>query len=106
MTRKQKITAALAALSAGGGLLLLTACSSVTEPYNDAPIDHKVDRPAIVYSMPDGFANYSEKCDEFGNLVITTRGSDGGGGKAVTVIPDKEACAPWDKGADAWKKAK
>lgn len=102
MTRNRKIAAA----GLAAGVLALAGCSSMTEPYNDAPIDHKVDRPAIVYSMPDGFANYAEKCDEFGNLVITTRGGGKSGGKAVTVVPDTEACAPFDKGASAWKKAK
>lgn len=101
MTRNIK----LAVVAAVGGVLALSACSSMTEPYNDAPIDHKNDRPAIVYSMPDGFANYAVKCDEFGNLVYTTRGGgEAGGGKAVAVIPDKEACAKFDKGASAWKK--
>lgn len=104
MTRKQKITSALAALGAGGALLL-TGCSAATEEWNDAPVDHKVDRPAVVGSMPDGFANWAEKCDDFGNLLVTTRDGQGGG-KAVTVIPDKEACAPWDKGADGWKKTR
>jgi hypothetical protein len=103
MTRNRRIITA--AITAAGALLALSACSRLTEQWNDAPIDHKVDRPAIVYSMPDGFANYAEKCDEFGNLVITTRaGADGVGGKAVTVVPNEEGCAPWDKGADAWTK--
>ena len=102
MTRNKKIAAAV--MATVGGLLTLGACSSMTEPWNDAPIDHKVDRPAIVYSMPDGFANYAEKCDELGNLVITTRGGgDKGGGKAVAVVPDEEGCKPFDKGASAWR---
>jgi hypothetical protein len=102
MTRNRKIGAALATVA---GLLALSACSSATEEWNDAPIDHKNDRPAIVYSAPDGFANFEEKCDEFGNLVITTRGGGKGGGKAVSVVKDEEGCAPFDKGASAWKKA-
>jgi hypothetical protein len=100
LTRNRKIAAAGLAV----GVLVLTGCASAGEQWNDAPIDHKNDRPAIVYSAPDGFANFMEKCDEFGNLVITTRGGGKGGGKAVTVVPDKEACAPFDKGASAWKK--
>lgn len=100
MTRNRKFAAAAVA----GGLLALSACSSATEAWNDAPIDHKNDRPAIVYSAPDGFANYMEKCDEFGNLVITTRAGGKGGGKAVTVVKDEEGCAKFDKGASAWKK--
>ncbi|QES45194.1 hypothetical protein DEJ49_33170 [Streptomyces venezuelae] len=104
MTRNRKIPIALAALGAGG-VLLLSACSSAGEPWNDAPIDHKVDRPAVVNAAPDGFANYAESCDDFGNLVITTRDGEGGG-KAVAVVKDEEACASFDKGASGWRKAK
>ncbi|MGW6789990.1 hypothetical protein [Streptomyces chartreusis] len=101
MTRMQQGATAVASLIVG--MLTISACSSLTEPYNDAPIDHKVDSPAIVYSGPDGFANFMEKCDEFGNLVITTRTE---GGEAAAVVPNEEGCAKFDKGAEAWKKAK
>jgi hypothetical protein len=99
LTRNKKIAAAGLAV----GVLALAGCASAGESWNDAPIDHKVDRPAVVYAAPDGFANAMETCDDFGNLIITTR--DGkGGGKAVAVVKDEEACAQWDKGASAWKK--
>lgn len=101
MTRNRKI--AMAGLAVG--VLALAGCSSAGEPWNDAPIDHKVDRPAVVYAAPDGFANAMETCDDFGNLIITTRDGQGGG-KAVAVVKDEEACKPFDKGADGWEKAR
>ncbi|MFJ4828464.1 hypothetical protein ACIP79_00760 [Streptomyces sp. NPDC088747] len=101
MTRNRKL--AMAGLAAG--VFALAGCASAGEPYNDAPIDHKVDRPAVVYAAPDGFANYMESCDDFGNLVLTTRDGQGGG-KTVTVVKDEEACAPFDKGVGGWKKAR
>ena len=81
----------IVALSAAGLLSLgaLTGCSSFTEPYNDAPIDHKNDGPAEVYSMPDGFANFASKCDEHGNRVYTTRTD---GGEAMAVVPNDPSC--------------
>ncbi|OSC76511.1 hypothetical protein B5180_01780 [Streptomyces sp. BF-3] len=68
--------------------LTLTGCASLTEPYNDAPVERKDDGPAVIYSMPDGFANVASKCAGEGFRVFTTRGSDAGGGKAVAVIAD------------------
>lgn len=80
----------IAALSAITLLTLAaTGCSAFTEPYNDAPVDHKNDDAAVVYSMPDGFANFAEKCDEHGNLVISTRTD---GGEALAVVPNDPDC--------------
>ncbi|MGW0575799.1 hypothetical protein ACWD25_07470 [Streptomyces sp. NPDC002920] len=76
------VGAALAALS-------LSACSSMTEGFNDAPVEYKDDGPARIHSMPDGFANFADKCDGFGHRVFTTRGG-GKGGKAISVIADVE----------------
>lgn len=74
------IGAALAALS-------LSACSSMTESFNDAPVEYKDDGPARIHSMPDGFANFADKCDGFGHRVFTTRGGDKAG-KAIAVVAD------------------
>lgn len=71
------------------GVTVLTGCSSFTEPYNDAPVDHKNDDPAEIYSMPDGFANFASKCDEHGNRVYTTRTD---GGEAMAVVPADPTC--------------
>ncbi|MGW9067853.1 hypothetical protein ACWGQT_00175 [Streptomyces yangpuensis] len=75
------------------GMAALTSCASLTEPWNDAPIEKKYDDPAIVYSMPDGFANVATKCDHHGNRIYTTRGAESGGGKAVAVVPQDPSCA-------------
>ncbi|MGW1673269.1 hypothetical protein [Streptomyces sp. NPDC002324] len=71
--------AAIAALS-------LSACSAVTEQWNDAPVQYKDDGPAVIHSMPDGFANFASKCDGFGHRVFTTRGGESG--KSVAVMAD------------------
>jgi hypothetical protein len=76
----------------GAAIILgVSGCASLTEPWNDAPIHHKFDDPANVGSMPDGYANFAEKCDESGHLILTTRGADGAG-KDVAVITDHAAC--------------
>lgn len=81
----------IAAVGIAVGVFALSSCASATEGFNDAPIKRKVDDGAAVFSMPDGFANYAEKCDDSGHLVLTTR--DGtGGGKAVAIILDRAAC--------------
>jgi hypothetical protein len=67
--------------------LSVSACSSFAEPWNDAPVDHKDDGPAVIHSMPDGFANFASKCDGYGHRVFTTRGGDSAG-KAIAVIDD------------------
>lgn len=82
-----KIKTIVACLAAAAALSL-SGCASLTEPYNDAPVDHKDDSPAVIYSMPDGFANFASKCDGNGFRVFTTRAGEGGGGKDVAVAAD------------------
>ncbi|MGW2207144.1 hypothetical protein [Streptomyces sp. NPDC001774] len=69
---------AVAALALG-----VAGCSSLTEEWNDAP--------AVIGSMPDGFANWAEKCDESGNLLVTTKDGSGGG-KVVTMLHLPKLC--------------
>jgi hypothetical protein len=64
------LTAALAAGTAIIALLATGGCAKITEPFNDARVAHKYGNPADVYSMPDGFNNFSEKCDAHGNRVF------------------------------------
>ncbi|WP_432112766.1 hypothetical protein [Streptomyces sp. S1] len=85
--KKKIVAAGLAA----GVLALVTGCSSFAEPYNDAPLQRKNDSPAVVGSMPDGFANWAEKCDNSGNLIVTTRDGQGGG-KAVAMLHLPKVC--------------
>lgn len=84
-----RFRATAAALTAATALALLTGCSSLTEPFNDAPISKKDDTPAEVYSMPDGFANVASKCDRHGNRIYTTRTD---GGEAMAVVPQDPSC--------------
>lgn len=83
---KRRTMAILAGVGVAAGLTL-TGCASMGEEWNDAPVDHKVDTKAVLFSMPDGFANYAEKCDESGNLVLTTK-TDSGRALAIVHAPD------------------
>ncbi|MFJ8930621.1 hypothetical protein ACIRLA_28965 [Streptomyces sp. NPDC102364] len=77
-------------LGAATAALLLSGCSAATEEWNDAPVQYKDDGPARIHSMPDGFANWADKCDGFGHRVFTTREGVNGGGKSVAVINDSK----------------
>lgn len=86
MRKKSKI---VASVIAAGIIAVGTGCSSMTESFNDAPISRKIDTPAEVYSMPDGFANVASKCDLHGNRIYTTRTD---GGEALAVVPADPSC--------------
>lgn len=81
---------------AAGAVVLIIAtgagCSKFGEQFNDAPVEKKNDRPAEVYSMPDGFANVATKCDNHGNRMYVTMQGDKAG-KAVSVIANDPSCA-------------
>ena len=64
---------AAGALAIGG---IITGCAKITEPFNDAPVSHQIGGPAEVGSMPDGFNNFAEKCDDHGNRVFVIFHSD------------------------------
>lgn len=85
-TRSRTLAAVVTAVTS---VALLAGCSSLTEPFNDAPISRKDDTPAEVYSMPDGFANVASKCDRHGNRIYTTRTD---GGEAMAVVPADPSC--------------
>lgn len=70
-------------------LFVLTGCSSLTEPWNDAPIQSKDDSPAEIYAMPDGYNNFASKCDRHGNRVYVVRTGDGRG---IAVAPNDPSC--------------
>lgn len=76
---KRLLIAALAVVSLG-------ACANATEEFNDAPVGHKNDDPADIYSMPDGFSNVATKCIE-GNRVFSTRNEAG-----IAVAPNDPTC--------------
>jgi hypothetical protein len=73
-------------------LLSTAGCSKITEPWNDAKIEHKDDSPAEVYSMPDGFSNFATKCDRHGNRVYVLYHGDNPYG-SMTVTPNDPSCS-------------
>jgi hypothetical protein len=81
----------IVAIVAGSMLAVgaLSGCSSLTEPFNDAPISSKNDKPAEVYSFPDGYNNVASKCDNHGNRIFVVRTGDGRG---VAVVPNDPSC--------------
>lgn len=82
---KLGLVAALLALVGAAG------CSKFTEPFNDAPVRSKDDSPADVYSMPDGFSNFSSKCDENRNRVYVVYHGDSPYG-AIAVVGQDPTC--------------
>lgn len=81
------IIAAIAALS-----FALAGCgaSKHTEPYKDAHRGSNNSAPADTGTMPDGFSNFSSKCDH-GNRVYTLFHHDSAYG-GITVVPNAEGC--------------
>lgn len=75
----------------GLSTLVFSGCGKTTEPFNDADIRSKDDSPAEVGSMPDGFSNFSSKCDEHGNRVYVVYHGDNPYG-AITVVPQDPTC--------------
>lgn len=77
ITRAKVTWIALAALAVVAALFV-SGCSigKITEPYNDASVSHQIGGPAEVGSMPDGFNNFAEKCDDHGNRVFVIFHSD------------------------------
>lgn len=64
------------------------ACSQkAQEPFRDAPTSSRDHSAAEVYDMPDGFSNFSEKCDHHGNRVFVAFHSNSAYA-AITAIPD------------------
>lgn len=94
MKDKTKLRLKIAGVVTAAGVAVtgVAGCASMTEPWNDAPIERKYDNPAEVYSMPDGFANIASKCDAHGHRMFSTREGAQGGGKVVAVVPNDPSC--------------
>jgi hypothetical protein len=78
------------AIVLASALLMLAGCglNKAFEPFNDAPISHKNDLPAVVGSMPDGFSNWAGKCDGQGHwVVVVYHGDSTYGAPAVVADP-------------------
>ena len=76
LTRTHAVSAAI-----GGAIVLALAflggCAKITEPLKDAQVSHRISGPAEVGSMPDGFNNFAEKCDDHGNRIFVIFHGDG-----------------------------
>jgi hypothetical protein len=66
------------------------SCDKATEPFKDSPRSGFNNDPANVGSMPDGFNNWSAKCDG-PNMVYTVFHSDSSYG-SVAVAPNDPRC--------------
>jgi hypothetical protein len=86
VSKPKKIVLVLATLT-----LALAGCSKATESFNDADISKKQDKPAEVYSMPDGFSNVATKCDDHGNRIYVAFHGDSAYG-AIAVVPADPTC--------------
>lgn len=77
------------AIIATGAALVLAGCGSdkISEPYKDAPRTGMNTSGAETGSMPDGFSNYSTKCDRPGIRVYVLYHADAPYG-SITAIAD------------------
>lgn len=81
-------------LAGTAGLALLgvaTACDKVAEPWRDAPRGAVNEQPADVGTMPDGFSNFSTKCDHGNRVYVIYHGDSPYG--SIAVVPQDPTCA-------------
>lgn len=71
---------------------LLTGCGSskLSEPFNDADRGARIDGPADVGTMPDGFGNWAAKCDGTTRVYTLYHADSPYGGIAVS--PNDPKC--------------
>ncbi len=89
---KRKVTwvgLALLALVVGAGVF--SACSDKgTEQYRDAPRASSNDEAADVFTMPDGFSNFSAKCDGPNRVYVIFKNDSAYG--SIAVAPNDPRC--------------
>lgn len=85
----RKLMIGLAAVAA---LVLLTGagCDKYTEPWKDAPRGVVNEGPADVGTMPDGFSNFSTKCDHGNRVYVVYHGDNPYG--SIAVVPQDPTC--------------
>lgn len=92
MLRRTKVS-----LAALGGVLVFTfvgatSCESFNEPFNDAKrTDVTNGGPADIVTFPDGFSNWSTKCDH-GNRLYSAYHGDTGPWAAGMIVPKDATC--------------
>ena len=90
---RRKAVLLLAAVAALIFIATVAGCSQkAREQFRDAPVSSRDAGAAEVYDDPDGFSNFSEKCDFHGNRVIVAFHGDSPYA-AVAAIPDDPSCA-------------
>jgi hypothetical protein len=78
----------LVAMTALALTFLAAGCSQKQqEQFRDAPISTRDRSASEVYDSPDGFSNWSEKCDHHGNRVFIAFHSDSAYA-AIAAVPD------------------
>src|SRR5512135_1158328 len=76
---RAKLTWCILAAAAIFAVAVLAGCSptsKITQPFQDAPVSAMLKGPAEIGTMPDGFNNFAEKCDNHGNRVFVIFHSD------------------------------
>lgn len=91
MNIKKKSILAVAGLAAAVGILFsLGACNKVTEPFKDADRGKTNNAPADTGTMPDGFSNWSTKCDHGNRIYVAFHGDSPYA--AIAVVPKDPTC--------------
>lgn len=74
---------------------LATATAGCSQKYKeygrDASVASRDDKPADVFTMPDGFTNFAAKCDGPNRVYIAFHGD--GGYAAMAVVANDPRCA-------------
>jgi hypothetical protein len=89
--KKVTIFGAFAALIAASVSLSACGWDKASEPWKDAPRGTVNDQPADVGTMPDGFSNYSTKCDHGNRVYVIFHGDSPYG--SIAVVPQDPTCA-------------
>jgi hypothetical protein len=77
--------------SAVVGMLALTGCAKMNEPFHDAKRGETNNEPADVGTMPDGFSNYATKCDHQNRVYVIFHGDSKYGN--IAVVPNDPSCS-------------
>lgn len=73
--------------------LTLTACGTKgLEPFKDAPVGGRVNEPAVIGEMPDGFGNWARTCD--GTTAVYTLFHHDSAYGGVAVVANSPECKP------------
>lgn len=69
---------------------LMAGCDKVTEPWKDADRGRTNNSPADIGTMPDGFSNWSTKCDHGNRIYVAYHGDSPYA--AIAVVPNDPTC--------------